>query len=238
MAQPKWPKRLVVVRHGQSEQNITMDILDADLKQSLERLRNIRDADIALTGIGVWQAEETGKYLSKTPKFDICFSSPYMRTLQTAGGIISKIGYNLQVYKDNRLREKEFGRLHALTTDQIKEKYPDEYFDRKRDGKYWYRLLGGENYPDVEMRIHSFLDKLVRDYGGKKVLVVTHHVPCLLFRALFEHLGEQEVLNLGDIPNCGIEEFVLDRSKKPEGKMVLKEFNKVAYDIMKAPRND
>jgi len=236
MVQLKWPKRLVVVRHGQSEQNITPDLLDADLKQSLERLRNIRDADIALTDIGVWQAEKTGEYLAKQPKFDICFSSPYQRTLQTAGGIISKIGYDLRVYKDNRLREKEFGRLHALTTDMIKEKYPDEYFDRKRDGKYWYRLLGGENYPDVEMRVHSFLDKLVRDYGGKRGLIVTHHVPYVLVRALVEHLGEAEVLNLGDAPNCAMETFELDCSKKPEGRMVLKEYNKIAYDIMKAPR--
>jgi broad specificity phosphatase PhoE len=236
--QPKWPKRLTIVRHGQSEQNITPDLFDADLVQYLERLRKIRDADIALTEIGVWQAEKTGEHLAKQPKFDICFSSPYMRTLQTAGGIVSKIGYDLKVYKDNRLREKEFGRLHALTTEMIQEKYPDEYFDRKRDGKYWYRLLGGENYPDVEMRVHSFLDKLVRDYGGKSVLVVTHHVPYVLFRALFEHLCEQEVLNLGDVANCGIEEFVLDQSKKPEGRIVLKEFNKVAYDIAKAPRKN
>ncbi len=98
-------------------------------------------------------------------------------------------------------------------------------------------MPGGENYPDVEQRIHMFLDKLVRDYAGKNVLVITHQVPCLLFTALFEHLGEREVLDLGDFANCGIEEFVLDTSKKPEGRLVLKDFNRVAYDMAKAPRN-
>jgi broad specificity phosphatase PhoE len=238
MVQPKWPKRLVVVRHGQSELNEIQDLLQADLEIALERMRQIRDVDIKLTDAGVWQAQKTGEYLAKTPKFDICFSSPYQRTLQTAGGIISKIGYDLKVYTDNRIREKEFGRMHAVSQEEIMQKYPDEYECRKRDGKYWHRILGGENYPDVEARIHSFLDKLVRDYGGKRVLVVTHQVPCLLFRALFEHLGEQEVLNLGDVSNCGIQEFVIDQSKKPEGKMVLKEYNKIAYDIAKAPRKD
>ncbi len=237
MTKPKWPKRLVVVRHGQSELNTVLDLEQDDLETALEKIRNIRDIDITLTKTGIWQAEMTGEYLGKLPKFDICFSSPYMRTLQTAGGITTTIGYNLKVYVDNRLREKEFGKLHGLTKQQIQQKYPDEHECRKREGKYWYRMPGGENYPDVEARVHSFLDKLVRDYGGKNVLVVTHQVPCKLFRALFEHLNETEVLCLEDVRNCGIQEFVIDQTKKPEGRMILKEYNKIAYDMAKSPKN-
>jgi broad specificity phosphatase PhoE len=225
---PKWPKLLVVVRHGQSEQNAAIDLLEKDLKETLEKFAKIRDMDIALTSKGIQQALETGKYLAQY-EFDICFSSPYKRTMQTAQAIVSKFDYDIRIFQDNRLREKEFGRLHGLTTADIKKIYPREYEDRKRDGKYWYRLLGGENYPDVEMRVHSFLDKLVRDYSGKNVLVNTHHVPCVFFRALFEHLDEKAVLELGDVPNCGISEYVLDTSKSPEGRMKLKEFGKVVY---------
>jgi broad specificity phosphatase PhoE len=72
------------------------------------------------------------------------------------------------------------------------------------------------------------LDKLVRDYSGKNVLVVTHQVPYLMFRALFEHLDEAGVLALGDVPNCGIQEYHVDTSKKPEGKMKLEKYNFVA----------
>ncbi len=135
-ANPKWPKRLVVVRHGQSELNTVLDLEQADLETALERIRNIRDVDIKLTGIGLWQAQETGKSFSKQPKFDICFSSPYTRTLETAGGIVSTIGYDLKIYKDNRLREKEFGKLHGLTKAQIEARYPDETESRRREGKY------------------------------------------------------------------------------------------------------
>ncbi len=191
--------------------------------------KKIRDADILLTDEGISQAQETGEYLSKGEKFDICFSSPYMRTLQTAENITSKLPYKVKIFKDNRLREKEFGRLHGYKTEEIKEKYPEEFEDRERDGKYWYRLPRGENYPDVEARIHSFLDKLARDYGGSNVLVVTHQVCYKMFRALFEHLGEKEVLALEETSNCGIQEYKIDTSKRKEGRLKLVSYNKVVY---------
>lgn len=226
----KWPNKIVIIRHGQSEQNAVLDLVEDNSSELVQKQKDIKDADIKLTDLGIWQAEQTGLMLSKEEHFDICFSSPYVRTLQTAENIVKCLGYNLQTYKDNRLREKEFGRMHGYTIEEIKEKYPEEFHDRKRDGKYWYRPPGGENYPDVEDRIHSFLDKLHRDYKGKNVLIVTHQIPCKLFRALFEHLDEKEVLGLEHVLNCGIEEFKINTENSPEGRMVLSYFNKVAYE--------
>lgn len=227
MTKPKWPKLLVIVRHGESQHNLAEDLLQKGVGELIKKQQTIRDADIPLTKKGESQAQKTGKYLSKKPKFDICFSSPYKRTLQTSEGIISSLGYDLKIYKDNRLREKEFGRLHGMSTEDIKEKYPEEFEDRKRDGKYWYRLPRGENYPDVEDRIHGFLDKLHRSWAGKNVLVVTHQVCYKSFRTLFEHLDEENVLDLPETPNCGIQIYELDISKVKEGRMKL-----VGYDIV------
>jgi len=229
MTKLKWPKKLVVVRHAQSELNLAQDILEDDLEGLLEKQKKVRDADILLSDKGILQAEKTGQYLSKKEKFDVCFSSPYTRTLQTAEGIISQFEKTVKIYKDNRLREKEFGRLHGFETEEIRRRYPEEFEDRKRDGKYWYRLPRGENYPDVEARIHSFLDKLVRDYGGQRVLVVTHQVCYKMFRALFEHLGEEEVLALKETPNCGIQTYEIDVSKTKEGRLKLIDYDEVGY---------
>lgn len=229
MVDLKWPKRLVIVRHGQSEQNVALDLLEENLEEMLEQQKEIRDADVKLTDTGIWQAEQTGIYLNSTDRFDICFSSPYLRTLQTAEAIISQLDYDLAIYKDNRLREKEFGKLHGYKPDEIRELFPDEFHDRERDGKYWYRLPRGENYPDVETRVHGFLDKLVRDYGGKNVLSLTHQVPYKLFRALFEHLDENGVISLDNTPNCGIQEYNIDTIEKPEGRMKLVLYDEVAY---------
>jgi ribonuclease H / adenosylcobalamin/alpha-ribazole phosphatase len=228
MAEPKWPKSLVIVRHGQSTQNVAIDLLDSTLDEVIRNQKEIRDVDIPLTEAGKWQAQQTGLFLNAHPAFDICFSSPYNRAMQTAEAIVAQFSYHLKIYKDNRLREKEFGMLHGFTTEEIKIRYPEEFLDRQRDGKYWYRLPRGENYPDVEARVHSFLDKLVRDYGGKSVLLVTHQVPYLMFRALFEHLDEAAVLLLGDVPNCGMQEYQSDTTHKPEGIMRLVKYNLTA----------
>ncbi|MBN2880675.1 histidine phosphatase family protein [Candidatus Woesearchaeota archaeon] len=225
----KWPKKLTIIRHGQSEQNVALDLFQDNLEEILKKQKQIRDQDIKLTDIGIWQAQETGKYLATQEQYDICFVSPYVRTLQTAENIIKNLNYEIKLFEDFRIREKEFGRLHGYTTKEIQERYPEEFEDRQRDGKFYYRLPRGENYLDVGDRIHSFLDKLHRDYREQNVLVITHQVPYVMFRALFEHLNEKQILELGDVPNCGIEEFIIDTEKHPEGRLKLKEFNLVKY---------
>lgn len=229
MIELKWPRRLTIIRHGESEQNLAFDLFQEDLDGVLAEQKKIRDADIKLTEKGFWQAQETGKYLNTTAPFDVCFVSPYRRTLQTSQEIIRQLDYDLTVYNDFRLREKEFGRLHGFTTKEIKAKYPDEYEDRERDGKFYYRLPRGENYPDVCDRIYSFLSKLSRDYGGQSVLIVTHQVPYVLFKSIFEHLNEAEILAIEKPPNCAIEQFELDTNQRPQGKLLQTMFNYVAY---------
>ena len=235
---PKWPRGLVIVRHGQSALNVARDLLDANVEEALRGLRSTRDVDIPLTPAGIWQAQQTGKHFAALEAFDICFTSPYRRAIQTAHEIIAQLARKPAIYKDNRIREKEFGILHGYGSGQIRDLFPHEFESREREGKYWYRLPGGENYPDVEQRVHSFLDRLIRDYGGKRVLVVTHQVPVKIFRALFEHLDEEGVLALEDAANCGIEEFALGTSRALEGRMMLAGYNTVVYDTALMPGAD
>lgn len=100
---PQWPKRIVIIRHGESEQNSALDVGTLSEEQ-IEEVASIRDADIKLTEKGSLQAEKTGEYLASTEKFDICFVSPYQRTIDTATQILSKFSYPLKMFKDNCLR--------------------------------------------------------------------------------------------------------------------------------------
>ena len=231
----KWPKRLVTVRHGYSLMNEAHDIanLVGDERQPLDILENMRDMDIPLADEGHPQAVATGKYFAPQEKFDIAFCSPYVRCEQTATHIIDNIGYPLRLLKDNRLRERESGWTYGITLEAIKSRFPGELARRRMDGKYWYRPPGGENWPDVEERVHSFLDKMNRDHAGQNVLVVTHGITFVCFRTLFEHLDEQQVLEVdrtSNVKNCGIAVYELDTSKHPEGRMKLVEYNKTVYD--------
>ncbi|MBI2663034.1 histidine phosphatase family protein [Candidatus Woesearchaeota archaeon] len=229
MTELKRPKSLVIVRHGQSTHNVILDLLQPDLEE-IAKHKKIRESDIELTKEGFRQARETGIYLSKRERFDICIASPYVRTWNTANTIVDNIGYKLKLFPDYRIREKGFGNMHGLTTEEIREKYLDEYERREREGKFYYKPLGGENYLDVSDRVREFMGKLVRDHSGENVLVVTHQVTCKAFVMSYMHLLEKEVLALKDVPNCGIVEFEVDTSRKEEGRMKLVRYGYVAYE--------
>jgi probable phosphoglycerate mutase len=223
----KWPSFIVIVRHGESERNVAKNI--AKSKGAHTYGSSLRDMDTPLTKDGKKQARTTGAHLAKRHEFDAIFTSPYQRTMQTAEQITAEMKNPSPVKGDERLREIEFGILDGFTTDGIKAKYPDEFERREREGKYWYRPPGGENRPDVALRIHSFLGTLTRDYRKKNVLVVCHSVVVLVFRRLLERWGEEEYMKIDaedDVLNCSVTSYCFDRELH---KLVCDSYNKIFY---------
>ena len=222
----EWATTVVLVRHGESVANIERDRLKKGATEDFFLKMPCRDMDIPLTGKGKEQAKSAGKILKGYPKFDVAIVSPYERTRQTTEIIIKEIGYKIPIIFEERIREKDFGALDKVT-EKGKEKYfPLEIEREKWDGKYYYRPYGGENYPDVALRIRSFFDTLIRKHKKKNVLVVAHAITILMFRKLLEKLSEKEVLDIHTnqkLKNCSISTFIYD--PKDEG-LVLKEWNK------------
>ena len=190
---------LVVVRHGESERNVSKTAATA--AGLLEYGGEIRDVDVQLTTRGIAQATETGKYLASKFHFDRVFTSPYLRAVQTTRLIVDEFNYTPEIHNEERIREKEFGILDGLTKEGIERKYPEESKRKQLVGKYYYRPPGGESYPDVALRIHSFLGTLTRDFACKSVLAVCHSVIVLVFRRLLERLGENELFAIDGDPD-------------------------------------
>lgn len=231
-AEQKWMTHLVIVRHGESQRNVGKDAATA--RGELEYGGGIRDMDVTLTSRGEKQSEATGKYLGKKFCFDRIFVSPYVRTVETAALMTASFKGSPQMLREDRIREKEFGILDGLTKPGIIKKYPEEWRRRERDGKYYYRPPGGESFPDVALRIHSFLGTLARDCTKQSVLVVSHSVVVLMFRRLLERLGEKELLAIDrdpeqDVCNCSVTWYEFDLAAGHKGRMVLREFNGVHY---------
>lgn len=227
-SEQKWPDLLAIVRHGQSERNVAKE----QAKASNARVvwgSNVRDVDTPLTPLGIQQATDTGKFLRDKANFDVLFSSPYMRTLQTSRHISEQLASMPRLIQEERIREIEFGVLDGLTHDGIRERYPDELARREREGKYWYRAPGGESRPDVALRVHSFLGTLTRDYRQKKVLVICHSVVVLIFRRLLERWDEAKYMEVDredDVLNCGITMYRYD----PEARRLnLDCYNTICY---------
>jgi broad specificity phosphatase PhoE len=151
--------------------------------------------EYGLTERGKKQAAITGEYLREHFSFDTYYASYYRRSKETME--IMYPGLLLEerkAYEDPRLAEAQRGIYHTMSIERIREKYPDELARKEREGLYHYRPLGGENWPDIELRVHSFLGTLNRDCEGDDVVIVVHGHWLLLFQKLVHHFSIDETL--------------------------------------------
>jgi len=192
-----WPSLLLMVRHAESEGNV----------RSVEERAAFDMATHAypLTALGREQAGITGAYiLRKFPgPFQARYVSYYTRSRETMEIMLPKE----KLYEDPRLAEAQRGIYHTMTTAQIATSYPGELERKAREGLYHYRAPGGENWPDIELRIHSFLGTLARDYEGQRVIMVVHGFWLLLFQRLMERFSIEEALKrykAGAVANASV----------------------------------
>src|SRR5271157_1553607 len=232
MANQKWPRTLYVVRHGQSERNVMKDA--AKLKGAAPTWSDgVRDQDTPLTPYGVLQALSVGvafreKHPFKSDDFDILYVSPYLRARQTAEEIVRGLGYYPRIVVEERIREIEFGILDGLSAEGIRVKYPEEVARRAKEGKYYYRPPGGENRPDVNLRLHSFIDTLVRSNVNQVVGVVCHSVVVLCLRHLLERWDEASYLQVDkeqDVKNASVTTYAPNDASK----IMLQSYNETFY---------
>ncbi len=178
-----WPKLLVLVRHAESEGNVR----SVDERASYD----VATHAYGLTERGREQARITGEYVRRTfGKFDFYYTSYYRRAKETMALMYPEA----RVREDPRLAEAQRGIWHAMTRDEIRHFFPSELVRKDREGLYHFRPIGGENWPDVELRIHSFLGTLARDGAGGKGLLVVHGHWLLLFQRLIHHFPIDEVV--------------------------------------------
>lgn len=258
----KWPNTLTVIRHGESAYNVLKGQKEQDPKYiEFKRAYNRRKKDpelarqlaqvlldskkyilgvgehnTAMTTLGPKQAEVTGAELSKRiPLPDVILVSPYERTVHTLGGMA--VGWpelaNVKTIEDERLREQEHG-LASLYNDWrlFHIMHPDQDTLRELQGPYWYRYPQGENVPDVRERNRSIMNTVVREYSGKEVMMVTHHLSILALRANLERLGEPGFIDLDNHQkpiNCGATIYRGVPDLGEDGKLVLDVYNEKLY---------
>lgn len=206
-----FPTELIIIRHGLSELNVRLAIAKARHDSSRVLLDQIRDADVPLTKLGYEQAQHTGRALARFyNKIDKAYISPTLRTRDTFTEIQSTIGYHIPFQLEDRIREREFGVFGQMTSYGIEKHYPVEAARLKLEGGYYYRPLGGESYPDMGNRLHSFLHSLYRHQVGKRILIITHADVVQMIRKILEKLTEAQLLELNetdDVLNCSITQY-------------------------------
>ena len=174
--------KITLVRHGQTEQNY-------------QNILNGRSNDL-LNDTGRRQCQKLREQL-KDVRFDFCYMSPLVRTVETA---FILIGDRVETFPDKRLIERDMGELTGKSRD---------LYDVK---KYWdYDLnssdLGVESVQEIFERCKDFLEYVTKKHPGEHILVVSHGAPVRALYHLINHHNLHGNLLTVSTPNCYCETF-------------------------------
>lgn len=166
-----------ITRHGEAENNTQMII------------SSLADNPHHLTEKGKKQVEETGKWF-KDKKIDLIFTSPFIRTKETADIISRVIGLDAsKIIIDPRLRELGAGVWNGKSfNDFVKE------FDHA--DRFIKTPEGGENYVDIKKRVGDFLYDIENKYEGKNILIISHDTPLFLLNSVAQGLNKKQSISL------------------------------------------
>jgi ribonuclease H / adenosylcobalamin/alpha-ribazole phosphatase len=198
--------RLLLLRHGQTE-------------LSVQRRYSGR-GNPGLTELGRQQADAAARYLAQRGGISAVVASPLQRCYDTAAAAAKALGLDLTV--DDDLIETDFGGWEGLTFAEAAEHDPELHRRWLRDTST--EPPGGESFDHVNQRVCRARDRIVAEYGGTTVLVVSHVTPIkmLLRQALDAGPGILYRLHL-DLASLSIAEFY------PDGASSVRLVNQTGY---------
>jgi broad specificity phosphatase PhoE len=163
------PKRIVLVRHGESVANLDKTVYE-----------RTPDHDVPLTPRGHEQAANAGKYLRELFQGEPVrvYVSPYLRARQTLDGMgLEDLIESPR--EEPRLREQDWANLQDTADIERQEELRDSF------GHFYYRFTHGESGADVYDRVSTFLETMHRDFdhadAPPNVLLVSHGLTMRLF---------------------------------------------------------
>ena len=193
--------RLIIVRHGETEYNLK-GLCQGQL-------------DSKLTQRGKLQAECVSNR-EDIKRIDAVYSSPLRRALNTAQIINKK--HNLEIIIEDGLKEINCGEWEGLWIEAIKSEDAQQYHNWANEPMK-YKVDGAETFEQVYNRATESLNKIIKEYKGKTVLIVSHLVTISLILA---YLFDEDIdsiwkstkqknasVNIIDIKECGKKEFVV-----------------------------
>ncbi|OGJ62383.1 hypothetical protein A3A67_04350 [Candidatus Peribacteria bacterium RIFCSPLOWO2_01_FULL_51_18] len=182
---------LTVVRHGETDFNKARIIQGSNI-------------DMPLNKTGKAQAKKAGEHL-KGQKFDIVISSDLKRAKETANIIAAEIGVpfggNFPVFRERDLGKWTGKAVDTLLAEQPLLKKSKITFTRETPPD-------GESFDKFIKRAEEAHDFLLKNFAGKKVLLVAHGGILRALKMLIERLPYSEVA-LNELDNANTENYTL-----------------------------
>lgn len=195
------PIDLVLVRHGESEQNLASRMKNTGVDLYTPEFRARHVSQHRLTSKGCEQAKVTGQWLKQNNlgHFDARFVTEYVRGRETAG-LLNIDGTPWK--QDPNLREREWGNLDTLSWEERQDQATQALRFRDTDPFYWIPP-NGESMAQLTRRLLPFFDTLHRECFDKRVIVVCHGEVMWALRTMIERMSVDRWMKLLATPKPG-----------------------------------
>jgi 2,3-bisphosphoglycerate-dependent phosphoglycerate mutase len=175
---------LVLVRHGQSEWNLT------------NQFTGWKDVD--LTETGVKEARAAGRALKQQGLcFDVGFTSVLKRAQRSLDLMLEELGQGgIPVFQDLALNERDYGELSGLNKDDARKRWSEAQVQIWRRS-YDVPPPGGESLRDTAARVLPYYIQEILPHvmRGENALVSAHGNSLRALVMVLERLSPREIVD-------------------------------------------
>lgn len=207
------PKRLVLVRHGESQANAVHRLgATGDMRGYTLDFKNTLSSHFRLSNLGQEQARKAGEWLKDNGlgSFGRYYHSSYVRAKETA----ALLGLDDSRWlEDQRLREIEHGDMGRLSRAEQKARFPDIVREMGLDAFHTIPP-NGESIAQLTDRLRSLISTLEEECSEDEVILVCHSDVMWAFAQVLEKMPIPDWLKLNSskdafhrIHNCQIIEY-------------------------------
>ena len=184
---------LILIRHGESEANFE------------HRFTGQSNA-FGLTARGHDQAQAAAEALAGIP-VDVILASDLRRAYDTAKHVADLRG--MEVIPDEGFREIFAGAWEGRKFSELPVDFPDDF-------GVWLEDIGaavctgGESVADLQTRVRAAVERVVRTYRGKTVVIGTHATPIRAMQCVWQNVPLSGMKHVPWVPNASITTIVYE----------------------------
>ncbi|MBY0146440.1 histidine phosphatase family protein [Neobacillus niacini] len=184
---------IYLIRHGEAEHNVDKTVM-----------AHTHDSQHSLTKLGHKQAQITAEFFKTivSPK-TILYSSPYLRTMQTAQAIHSELPEGVPFFENPLIREWELGNLYDFA-----DRTPEKKKEFKAAGQFYFRFQNGESLADVYLRATMFMNTVVERVKQQQrydnVVIVTHAAFIHMLLTFLMNWPIEDLKNFKPVENASV----------------------------------
>jgi broad specificity phosphatase PhoE len=184
---------IYLIRHGEAEHNVDKTVMS-----------HTHDSQHSLTELGHKQAQVTAEFFKNivSPK-TVLYSSPYLRTMQTAKAIHSLLPESVPFYENPLIREWELGNLYDFS-----DRPPEKKKEFKAAGQFYFRFQNGESLADVYLRatmfMHTIVDRVRKQQRYENIVIVTHAAFIHMLLTFLMNWPIEDLKNFKPVENASV----------------------------------